>query len=182
MHHITRRLSPSLIVASVALFIALAGTAAAAVIIDSPDQLGDNVVTGRAIAPNAIVSSDVAQESLTDNDLADPQLKVRVSSNDGTNSATVLPGSDGSVKRVSEGTYNVTFDAFALNANGKTSTDTLLNNNCAFTATARDRAELVTISGPVAGAPNTAQVTTLSLQANSLFTASDSSFDITASC
>lgn len=128
------------------------------------------------------MSSDVAQESLTDNDLADPQLKVRVSSNDSTNSATVLPDSDGSVKRVSEGTYNVTFDAFTLNANGKTNTDTLLNNSCAFTATARDRAELVTISWPVASAPNMVQVTTLSLQANSLFATSDSSFDITASC
>ena len=34
-----RRLSPSLIVAVIALFVALAGTAAAAVIITSPDQL-----------------------------------------------------------------------------------------------------------------------------------------------
>jgi hypothetical protein len=39
MHHVTRRLA-----------VALAGTAAAAVIINRPDELGDNVVTGRAIA------------------------------------------------------------------------------------------------------------------------------------
>jgi hypothetical protein len=50
MHHVTRSLA-----------VALAGTAAAAVIINRPDELGDNVVTGRAIALNAIESSDVAQ-------------------------------------------------------------------------------------------------------------------------
>ena len=48
MHHITRRLSPSLILALIALFVALAGTAAAAVIIDDPAELGDNAEGPRA--------------------------------------------------------------------------------------------------------------------------------------
>jgi hypothetical protein len=61
MHHVTRRLA-----------VALAGTAAAAVIINRPDELRDNIVTGHAIASNAIVSSDVAHKSLLDHDLADP--------------------------------------------------------------------------------------------------------------
>jgi len=95
MHHITRRLSPSLILALVALFVALAGTAAAAVIIDDPAELGDNVVTGRAIDGSTIVSSDIKQESIHDNDLADPQLKVRVLGSDAITQA--LSGSDGTV-------------------------------------------------------------------------------------
>jgi hypothetical protein len=53
MPHISRRLSPSLLVAIAAVFVALAGSAAAttAVIITSPDQLGPNIVTGSASAP-----------------------------------------------------------------------------------------------------------------------------------
>jgi hypothetical protein len=50
----SRRPSAALIVALVALFVAMAGTAAAAVIISSPDQLGDGVVSERAIACAAL--------------------------------------------------------------------------------------------------------------------------------
>jgi hypothetical protein len=60
MHHITRRLSPSLILASIALFVALAGTAAAAAIINSPDQIADRVVTSPKLA-QPVVAAGVNQ-------------------------------------------------------------------------------------------------------------------------
>jgi hypothetical protein len=177
MHHVTRRLSPSLVLAIGALFVALAGTAVADIIIKSPDELGDNVVTGRAVASNAIVSSDVLQESLLDNDLADPQLKIRA-----LGSGSILPGSDGTVTRTSEGTYNVTFDAFALNANGKTSDDTMLNNDCAFTASSRNKLAIMEIDGPFASTPNRVRVHAGFPDTNGLVRAVDTQFDIFASC
>ena len=60
MHNVTRRRSPALVVALLALFVALTGTAAAAVIITSPDQLGDRVVTQRAIGFGAVSGSQLA--------------------------------------------------------------------------------------------------------------------------
>jgi hypothetical protein len=183
MHHITRRLSPSLIVAIVALFVALAGTAAAAVIIKNPDELGDNVVTGRATAPSTLASSDILNESILNNDLDHPQLKVRVFSGSLGNTS-VFDGSDGTVKRNSLGSYFVTFDASALNANGKTSNDTLLNNDCAFTATSRDKLAWLTVIGPLAGLPNTVRVDAITPDPAHPgdFKGIDTSFDIIASC
>jgi hypothetical protein len=180
MHHITRRLSPSLIIAIVALFAALTGTAAAAVIIKSPDELGDDVVTGRAIDSGTIVSSDIANESIVDNDLGDPQLKVRVLGSEFVTKA--LSGSDGTVARVGEGAYNVTFNVGALNASGKTDNGTLLNNNCAFTATARNKRAIMSIDDPLAGSPNTLRVRAVSPGTNGQLEAVDSSFDVFASC
>src|SRR5262245_18610095 len=147
MHHVSRRLSPSLLIAIAALFVALAGSAVAAtaVIITSPDQLGPDVVTGPAIAQNAISSTEVQPDSLTDLDFKDPQLKVRV-----LGDGAVLSGSDGTAKRVGVGTYQVTFDAIALNAKTSTVVDTMLNNNCAFTATPRGKLSWITVLGPVA--------------------------------
>ena len=178
MHHITRRLSPSLILALVALFVALAGTAAAAVIIDDPAELGDNVVTGRAIDGSTIVSSDIKQESIHDNDLADPQLKVRVLGSDSITQA--LSGSDGTVKRVNPGDYEVKFSTSALNANeDETGTDTVLNSNCAFTATPKDEAAIMLIQSQVTSQPDAVRVRAFhpgTLQPE------NTSFDIIASC
>jgi hypothetical protein len=58
--HSSRRISPALIVAVIARFVVLAGTAAAAVIITSPDQLGDGVVTERALASGAVSGAKLA--------------------------------------------------------------------------------------------------------------------------
>jgi hypothetical protein len=172
-----RRLSPSIILSSVAVFVALAGTAVADVIITSPDQLGNNVVTGRSIGSNEIVSSDVRQESLVDNDLADPQLKVRA-----IGSGAILPGSDGTVQRLSKGTYRVTFNAFALNANGNTTTDTMLNNNCAFSAVSRNKLAIMSVDGPFAVSPNSVTVQAAFPGTNGLLSAVDTQFDLLASC
>ena len=177
MHLFPRRASPSMIVATIALFVALAGTAVADVIINSPDELGNNVVTGRSVASNEIFSSDVRQESLVDNDLADPQLKVR-----SLGSGSILPGSDGTVQRLSKGTYRVTFNAFALNANGNTTNDTMLNNNCAFSATSRNKLAIMSVDGPFAVSPNTVHVQAAFPGTNGLLSAVDNQFDILASC
>ncbi len=59
MHLITRRLSPSLVMAIVVLFVALAGTAAAAVIIESPDQIKGGVVTGTKLANDSVSSTKI---------------------------------------------------------------------------------------------------------------------------
>jgi hypothetical protein len=104
MHHITRRLSPSLMLAIGALFLAFAGTAiAAGEIITSPDQIKDGVVTSPKIPP----------ESVSNLRLKDAQLKLRVRANGTSNGA-----GDGTVVRAPlepKGVYDVTFDANVLN-------------------------------------------------------------------
>jgi len=64
MHHLTRRLSPSLLLATRALFLALAGTAiAAGEIITSSDQIKDGV-TGPKLADDAVSSRTLADSSV----------------------------------------------------------------------------------------------------------------------
>lgn len=79
MQRITRRLSPSLIVASVALFVALAGTAAAAVIIDSPDQIKDKVITEPKLADGGVGTRALADRGVGLGDLAQPTVAAGVS-------------------------------------------------------------------------------------------------------
>jgi hypothetical protein len=81
MQHIRRRLSPSLIVASLALFVALAGTAAAAVIIDSPDQIKDGVVTGPKLATDSVSTTKILTGTVRQQDQANPTLRYSVASN-----------------------------------------------------------------------------------------------------
>jgi hypothetical protein len=79
MHHITRRLSPSLTLAIGALFLALAGTAiAAGEIITSPDQIKDRVVTGPKLADHAVSSRTVADSSVRLEHLAQPVVAAGV--------------------------------------------------------------------------------------------------------
>ena len=155
-HRFRRRPSPAAAIAGLALFVALSGTAVAQsdILITSPNQLGSNVVTSPKIAQRAISTGHVLNESLSDVDLRDPQLKVRAVASGGQ-----LPDSDGTSVRGSQGTYNVTFNASTLNAGNATPSDTLLNNNCAFTATSRDSLAMMTIAGPFNSAPNTVVVT-----------------------
>src|SRR3954468_9596635 len=77
----SRRPSAALIVALVALFVAMAGTAAAAVIISSPDQLGDGVVTERALAPGAVSGSKLADGAVHGVHEVNPHLSARVNAN-----------------------------------------------------------------------------------------------------
>jgi hypothetical protein len=179
---IRRRVSPATAIAGNALFVALSGTAVAqsGILISSPDQLASNVVTSSKIASESVNSSDIVQEAVSDFDLRDPQLKVRALSN-----GSILPGSDGSVTRTSTGTYNVTFNAAALNAAGGGTSDTLLTENCAFSATARNKLAMMHVDGPVAGAPNTVRVEAAfpqNVSGGVLMSAVDTQFDVLASC
>jgi hypothetical protein len=177
MHQIKRRLSPSYVVAFAALFVALAGTATAAVIIDSPDDIADSVVTGPKLAPNSISSSKVITGTIGNNDLDDPQLKVRA-----TKLGGVLPDSDGTVEHVGAGEYLVTFQASKLH--DAPANNTLLSNNCVFTATPRDGLAWMSVTGPAVGQPNTVRV--LAAMPNpgesGLIQVRNTAFDLTATC
>jgi len=184
LHKLRRRPSPGTALAGIALFVALTGTAAAqgvpVPIITSPDQLASNVVTGPKIAQNAVSGTDIAQETISDNDLKDPQLKVR-----GLGSGGVLSGSDGTSVRTSTGTYQVTFNTTALNANGGGSIDNMLNNNCAFTAVARNKMAIMEVDGPFAATPNTVRVHAAfpqNVSGGVLLSSVDTQFDVLASC
>jgi hypothetical protein len=169
------------VIAGAALFVALSGTAVAqsGIIITSPDQLGPNVVTSAKIPSNEVRTGELANETVTDRDLSDPQLKIRGLANGGQ-----LSGSDGTSVRIGQGTYRVTFDASALNAfrDDSPDSDTLLNNDCAFTATSRNRLAVMTIDGPFSATPNQVTVTAAFPNASGFFQAVDSQFDILASC
>jgi hypothetical protein len=79
MHQITRRLSPSLMLAIVALFVALAGTAVAAgEIIITPDQIKDHVVTAPKLADDAVSSRTLANSSVRLEDLQQPVVAAGV--------------------------------------------------------------------------------------------------------
>jgi hypothetical protein len=60
------------LLAVAALFVALADTATAAVIISSPDQLAGNVITSPKIVDGAVAQSDERNPSLTSCSPADP--------------------------------------------------------------------------------------------------------------
>jgi hypothetical protein len=178
MHRITRRLSPSLIVAVVALLVALSGTAAAAVIIQSPDELADDVVTLRAMDRNSVDGSSIVDGSVSKTDLHDPYLKAQVNS-DGSH----LGNSDaGLTKRVGEGHYEVTFNRVG---GGEQGAKTIFSRKCAITATPRNTINPVVVQGPTAQRPDTVLVRTVSLvsvSGGALFEDRDSAFDIVATC
>jgi hypothetical protein len=124
MHFIQRRVSPALIIAIVALFLALAGTAAATVIINSPDQIADRVVTSTKLATNAVTSSTIKNGSILQQDQVHPTLRARVRSD-----GQVLTGDTLKSEHVKgSGRYDLTMDTqFTL---GKTNLQ-----SCAITAT-----------------------------------------------
>jgi hypothetical protein len=99
MHLITRRLSPSLVLAVAALWVALAGTAAAAVIITSPDQLAGNVVTGPKIVDGSVAQADERN----------PSLRARIGKTGAVLTGDVPGGSVDHVKGTNR--YDVTFSS-----------------------------------------------------------------------
>ena len=126
MHNVTRRRSPALVVALLALFVALTGTAAAAVIITSPDQLGDRVVTQRAIGFGAVSGSQLADGAVHGVHMVHPTLRARVN-RDGSHPPFGFDALE--TKRLKLGVYQVTFSNFDLR--GRTL------KNCAVTASPR---------------------------------------------
>ena len=106
MHHIHRRLSPSLILAAIALFVALAGTAIAdGVIVSSPDQLGPNVVTAGKIAEDAVDTGELRDKSVLQIDQAHPHIRVRVGA-----TGTAIGGDAATITRAGTGSYKLEFN------------------------------------------------------------------------
>jgi hypothetical protein len=131
MHHITRRLSPSLLLAIGALFVALAGTAVADVIITSSDQLGDDVVTERSTADDAVGTAQLKDRAVTQLREAHPHLRARVNVN-GAGQVKLVAGDVNALtglQRLTKGKVRVTFDTANTLGFGKSLAQ------CAFTAT-----------------------------------------------
>jgi hypothetical protein len=112
MHHITRRLSPSLIVALVALFLALAGTAAASSVLGSNDARGKSKTaadeTPRSLAAVGCETGNVLGFARVKGSTSVPNFYT-------SNSAVIdtahnCTGSSVQVRRTSAGVYFVRFN------------------------------------------------------------------------
>src|SRR4051794_4765618 len=116
IHTLRRRLSPSTIIATAALVAATAGTAAAAApLITDPSQIAPGVITGLHIKQQAIGKAD----------LHDPYLRIKVNANGTLNGARNDSGAP-NVRKVSTGTYDVTFNSGTINGSDGTSDESLL--------------------------------------------------------
>lgn len=114
---------------------------------------------------------------VSDNDLGDPQLKVR-----GLSGRGQLRDSDGTSVHGSKDTYNVTFDTKSLNSGEGDTGHTLLTDDCAFTATSRNGLAMMTIGGPFVTSPNTVAVIAAFPSSSGGLETVDTQFDILASC
>ena len=169
MTNLRKRLTPSTVIATLALVAATSGTAVAAgEIITAPNQIANDVIN----------TAHIRAETINNQDLRDPQLKLRVSK-DGVR----LGVGDGSSARAATGVYDITFNASSLNSSGST-TDTIVNENCAINVTSRAN------QGDTFGAfgaafrvqttgPNSVRVVANDIDLDRLI---DTGFDITASC
>jgi hypothetical protein len=171
MFNLRKHLSASTLIATAAVVIATSGTAiAAGEIITAPNQIANDVISG----------GHIKQETISNLDLKDPQLKVRVNK-DGTRNGA----GDAAVTRTRTGVYEVTFNAGILNGGDGTSTDTVLNENCSINATPHGALRQLFVDGPTPQRPNTVIVNTAGLRNTggaAGFVAEDNAFDITASC
>jgi hypothetical protein len=179
MQHRRGRFSPSLVLALVALFVALSGTALAAgeFVIDNPDQVAPGVITGLHIKQQAIGKPD----------LDDPYLKVRVNSNGtpfGSKNDLGAPG----VQKLGVGIYDVTFNSTTINGADGTFDETLFSKNCAIEATPVNAARQLYVQGPTLLGPDTVRVHTIDLVDGAstgnvaTFQAHDNAFDLVVVC
>jgi hypothetical protein len=109
MYFLKRRLSPSIVLAIGALWMALAGTAVADIIISSPDQMANGVVTGPKIAKDSINSTHIIQRSVLQSDERNPSLRASVAKNGAIVTGDVPGGFADHV--AGSGRYDVTFSA-----------------------------------------------------------------------
>jgi hypothetical protein len=162
MRLIKRRLSPSLVVAMMALFVALAGTAVAAgaFVVDEPSDLGPDVVTSPAIKDGSIKSNDL-------NAAVVPNLLSAKVRSDGT----FVKGLRATgAERLGEGQYRVKFNRPV--------------RGCMFTGTSRERLALVEVDEDNPLLPNSVRVHTTFLAPGgvALFAGADSEFDLMGMC
>lgn len=168
-----RRLTPSTIIATVALVAASAGSAAAAgqFVVDDPSDIAPGVVSGL----------HVKQQSIGKPDLDDPYLRVKVNPDGSLNGSRNDNG--GNVVKTGPGGYDVTFNSSLINGSDGSSDESLLSKNCALSAQARDGLSHIDVSGPSLLKPNTVHVRTLDLnRQNLLFGGADHAFDLIAVC
>jgi hypothetical protein len=119
MQLISRRPSPALLVALLALVVAMTGTATAAILVSSPDQLGESVVTNPKIATDAVTSRALDEPSVgaaqlndgavTSSKLLNPVFSAKVNA-DGTTKLSQSEGVDPSLTRKrAPGAYEIGF-------------------------------------------------------------------------
>ena len=125
MQFLSRRLSPSFVIAVAALFVALAGTAAAAVIITSPDQLANGVVTEPKLASESVSRAKIKPRAVAQANETNPTLRFSLAA-DGTllTGDTVTPSHTAGSNR-----YDITFTPGDLGSAGL--------NSCAFAVSPR---------------------------------------------
>jgi hypothetical protein len=133
MQFLSRRLSPSIVIAVAALFVALAGTAAAAVIITSPDQLANGVVTEPKLASESVSRAKLKPRAVAQANEANPTLRFSLAANGSLITGdTVTPSHTAGSNR-----YDITFSPGDLGSAGL--------NSCAFAVS--PRFELTTSPG-----------------------------------
>lgn len=130
-----RRPSPAMIVATLALGLSTAGTAAAAVLISSPDQIADRVITnpklatsavdGRALAFNTVNTSHLRDGQVGSNDLASPVFSASVNEDGTTTTARSVGVNVSRTRKAALGYYQVVFQRDIA--------------NCSIAATASER-------------------------------------------
>jgi hypothetical protein len=120
----SRRLSPSLAVAALALTAATGGTAfAAGELITDPSQIAPRVIDSRHIRPHGIARSNLQR----------PALRVRVS-----REAELLGDhNDGTVRKLNTGRYEVTFNTDAVDDATDPKARPFSLDDCAVVATPR---------------------------------------------
>jgi hypothetical protein len=121
------RLSPSMIVAMISLVVAMGGTAVAAsqVLIDSPDQLANGVVTIGKLASSSVNGTKILNGSVLQADQVHPVVRAQVNAD-----GTLADAGDATVAKLpldGPGHYRLTFDESDFN--GVTDLD-----QCAITA------------------------------------------------
>jgi hypothetical protein len=170
---IRRRLSPSTVLATVALVAAGTGTAVAAgPIITDPSQIAPGVVNGLHIE----------QQSIGKADLDDPYLRVKVNS-DGSLNGNKNDNGFPNVEKVSRGVYDVSFNSTVINGSDGSSDESLFSKNCAFSAQARGALAHSVVSGPGPLRPNTVRVQMASFDDRiGLYSSRDNAFDLIAVC
>lgn len=180
MHHITRRLSPSFTLALIALFVALAGTAVADVIITSPDQIKDGVVTGPKLANDSVSTTKILNRTVRQQDEANPTLRYSVASN----GSLITGDMSGNPQHVAgSNRYDLSFSSTDLGPNGL--------DTCAFAVS--PRFNLTTSPGHnghlnkrayvnYARDSNTFQVFTFEQLANGSEIPAEAAFDVVVGC
>jgi hypothetical protein len=168
-----RRPKPAILIAFLALFVALTGTAAAAAIVDSPDDLGDRVVTERAMGFDSVSGSQLSDRAVHGVHMVHPVIRARVLKN---GDHPPFGFEELNTRKIGTGLYQVDFSGFDLN--GRTL------KNCAITANPRIN---VPTNTPTFAMVSSADSLTATIAIHQVLPTggaklADNEFDVVASC